>query len=642
MGPDPNPLKLHLLGGFELRSVRSADAAPLGRKVRALLAYLALSPDVAWPREKLMALLWSDRSAEQARASLRQALTELRQAVGEPSPLRTAHDMVSLNASGIVVDAVEFTRLANVGAWEQAAALYRGPLLDGHGVHDDAFEDWILVERTRLHDLAVDVFERFAASQSGEAAIATAQHLLQLDPMREETHRLLMRLYAAAGLRAQALRQYEHCRDILQRELRTRPDEETDRLYRKIRNDTMPAPALRMNAAKPEQSSPADGKPSIAVLPFAAMTQDAEQEAFADGLTEDLITDLSRTGEILVTARHSCFAYKGKSIDVRRIAEDLGVRFVLDGSARRVSQRVRINVQLVDAATGKHLWAERYDRSLDDVFLVQDEVAAKIVEALAGRLIQRLPRKRPKSMEAWDCCVMARRLNEQSPQAALEARVLLERALEIDPDYAEAHRWLAANLWNGWVYWGEPIEPTRRLSSEHAERAIALDPDNSGCHWVRGTVLQYERRFEEAEQEFAKALELDPNDADCWAVKSDLSMMNGYPERALEEVEKAFRLDPAVNWYHLLKGQAQYALSRYEEAASTLRQELTYRIHARRYLAASLAQLGRIDEARHEAKLFMATNPGFRVSYWMATQPFQDRAILEKIVEGYRKAGLPE
>jgi TolB-like protein len=243
-------------------------------------------------------------------------------------------------------------------------------------------------------------------------------------------------------------------------------------------------------AAAAGVSKPAFDKPSIAVLPFTTMATDPDQETFADGLTEDLITDLSRSGAILVTARNSCFAYKGKSIDVRRIAGELGVRYVLEGSARRQSQQVRINVQLIDAATGSHLWAERYDRSLDDVFSVQDEVTAKIVEALAGRLIETGPRNRPKSMEAWDCCVRARRLNEQSPQAACEARLLLERALELDPDYADAHRWLAMNLWVGWVHWGDPIEPSRKLSMEHADRAIALDPKNPGCHSVRALILQ--------------------------------------------------------------------------------------------------------------------------------------------------------
>src|SRR5262249_44695882 len=158
----------------------------------------------------------------------------------------------------------EFERLAKAAKWEAAATLYRGPLLDGHGVHDGAFEDWILVERTRLHDLAINVIEQFAASQSGDAAIATAQRLLQLDPVREETHRLLMRLHAAAGQRAQALRQYEHCRDILQRDLQAKPDAETERLYRQIQHETVPPPATPPSHAASGANPAPNEKPSIA------------------------------------------------------------------------------------------------------------------------------------------------------------------------------------------------------------------------------------------------------------------------------------------------------------------------------------------------------------------------------------------
>ena len=187
-----------------------------------------------------MALLWSDRAEEQARASLRQALTELRQVLGEPSPLRTEQDKVSLDSAAIMVDAVEFPRLVKSGKLDEAAALYRGPLLDGHGVRDGAFEDWLSAERARLHDLAIATLHRLAASQGGTAATDTAQRLLQLEPAHEATHRLLMQLYAAAGQRAQALRQYQLCRDALQRDLQAKPDAETERLYRQIQDEAPP------------------------------------------------------------------------------------------------------------------------------------------------------------------------------------------------------------------------------------------------------------------------------------------------------------------------------------------------------------------------------------------------------------------
>src|SRR5262245_27738687 len=321
----PNLVHLRLLGGLDLQLGQGRVAIPAGRKVRALLACLALSPGKAWPRERLMALLWSDRSDEQARASLRQALAEMRRALGEPSPVRTENDAVSLDPALVAVDAVQFERLAQAGKLDEAAALYRGPLLDGHGVRDGAFEDWILVERTRLHDLAVGVLDRFAASQSGDAAIATAQRLLQLDPAREETHRLLMRLYASVGQRAQALRQYEHCREILQRDLQAKPDTETQRLHEQIQNEVMPVLSAKINAARLDSASPADTKASIAVLPFENLSGDPEQEYFADGMVEEIITALSRFRDLFVIARNSSFTYKGRTVDVKQVGRELGV-----------------------------------------------------------------------------------------------------------------------------------------------------------------------------------------------------------------------------------------------------------------------------------------------------------------------------
>jgi TolB-like protein len=384
-------------------------------------------------------------------------------------------------------------------------------------------------------------------------------------------------------------------------------------------------------------------KPSIAVLPFSTMSNDPEQDTFADGLVEDLITDVSRSAGLFVIARNSSFAYKNKSVDVRRIAGDLGVRYLLEGSARRAAGRVRINVQLIDAVAGNHLWAERYDRGLQDMFAVQDEVTAKIVEALVGRLVTPLPRNRPKSMEAYDLCVRARVLNEISPQASQEARLLLERAIELDPTYAEPYRWLAMNRWLAWVHWAQPRELNKPLSEELAEKAVALDQNDAGCRWVLGLLLAYGNRWTESDEQFARSLELDPNHADAWACLSDLSVLSGRLAEGLEQIQRAFRLNPyPACWYYLVKGQAQYALREYEAATQTLRHEETYRTHSRRFLAASLAQLGRLEEARREAEMFLVTNPHFRIGYWVASQPFRDRATLDHFVDGYRKAGLPE
>ena len=391
------------------------------------------------------------------------------------------------------------------------------------------------------------------------------------------------------------------------------------------------------------QALPIPTKPSIAVLPFTNMSTDPEHEPFADGLTEDLITDLSRNVGLFVIARNSTFAYKGKSVDVRRIARELGVRYVLEGSARRAAGRVRINVQLIDAIGGGHMWAERFDRNLEDIFAVQDEVTAKIIEALVGRLVVAPPRNRPKSLEAYDLCVRARILTEISPQASQEAYLLLRQALEFDPDYAEAHRRLALNLLFGWVHWGEPMDPNRHLSMEAAEKAVALDPNDAGNHTILAYMLAYERRWAESEKAFAVALQLDPNNADAWALLSDVTSLGGRPLEGIDQIDRALRLNPQPDcWYYLLLGQAQYAADQYQAAVETLRKEETYRTMSRRHLAASLAQLGRLDEARREGKMFMLNSPRFTISHWSATQPCRDEATLAHFVDGYRKAGLPE
>jgi TolB-like protein len=388
---------------------------------------------------------------------------------------------------------------------------------------------------------------------------------------------------------------------------------------------------------------PLPGKPSIAVLPFVNLGNDPEQESFADGLTEDLITDLSRNSGLFVIARNSTFAYKGKAMDVRGIAEDLGVRYLLTGSARRAAGRVRINAQLVDAVSGDHLWAERFDRGLEDIFAVQDEVTAKIVEALLGRLRPQPPRNRPKNLEAYDLCVRARNLMDDSPQTAREAHLLLTRAVSLDPGYAEPYRWLAMNHWMGWVHSGGPTEASRNAALEFARKAVAIDPNDAGCRWILAYLLAYARSFTESDQEFDRAIELDPNEADAWAALSDIAVLAGQVEEGLEHIRKAFRLNPfPPSYYYMTLGQAQYAHRDYEAAVGTLRRDETYHTSSRRFLSASLAQLGRLDEARAETELFLVGNPHFTIRHWAATEPFRDAATLEHFVDGFRKAGLPE
>ena len=390
---------------------------------------------------------------------------------------------------------------------------------------------------------------------------------------------------------------------------------------------------------------PLPDKPSIVVLPFVNMSDDAEQSYFADGLTEDLITDLSKVPELFVIARNSSFAYKSRSVDVRQIARELGVKYVLEGSARRAVDRVRINAQLIDARAGGHIWADRFDRDLADIFAAQDEVIGKIVEALVGKLAAASlkERYRPANLEAYDLCLRGRAEWAHSSEAGVEAIPLFERAIALDPNYADALRWLALSQNHAWAYLNRPMDPLRQQSMASAKRAVELDPEDSGAHWVLAYVLLFERRWDESAKEFEISLRLNPNDADAWSDFAELKCFDGRGVEAIACSQKALRLNPhPPSFYFWTLGFAQFTAGQYEAAVKTLRNEATYRTESRRLLAAALAQLGQLEEAREEAKLYLARNPQFRISHWFETHPYRDLAVRDRFLEGLRKAGLPE
>ena len=390
----------------------------------------------------------------------------------------------------------------------------------------------------------------------------------------------------------------------------------------------------------------ASGRASIAVLPFTNMSNDPDQEFFTDGLTEDIITDLSNVPGFFVIARNSTFAYKGKPTDLRQIAQVLGVKYILEGSARRSAQRLRINVQLIDAVEGgSHIWAERFDRDLADIFVVQDEIARRVVEAIIGKLaaFPFVERYRPTNLEAYDLCVRARSSLTIDKALNQENQILLERAIALDPGYCEAHWRLSWSLLCNWLHWGEPQEPNRKAAFTHAQRAVELDPNDSGAHWTLGNILLYERRWDEAEFHHETANHLNPNDAEALAILADFKVLIGKPQEAVQFGERALRLNPhSPSWYYWNLGFAQVANGQYDDAIVTLRREETYRTVSRRVLAAALALCGRVSEAQMETQLFRAASPHWRISKWVESQPFKNPKDAQLWIAGYRLAGLPE
>lgn len=397
-------------------------------------------------------------------------------------------------------------------------------------------------------------------------------------------------------------------------------------------------------ATTPVLSQSAAADLAIAVLPFTNMSSDPEQEFFADGLAEDLISDLSKVPGLLVIARNSSFAYKGKPADLRTVAKDLGVRYIVEGSVRRAAERVRISAKLIDTVDHSHLWVDRFDRDLADVFALQDEIVGRIVNALADVLPSRAPvsSRRATNVEAYDLFVRGRVLVTQSPDTISTARALLEKATVLDPEFAEAQAWLAMSHHFGWKYWGEEADRHRANALAIAERAVSLDPESADAHWILGYVRTYDFHLADGFVEFNTALRINPNHADAWALLGDLKVFDGRPVEAHRCVEQAFRLNPyPPGFYYWMLGWVHYAGGRYEESVGAVQNESARGTGARRTLAGALAQLGRVDEAREEGRLYLQAMPRFRVSEWAATQPFKNPADRQHFIDGYIKAGLP-
>ena len=337
-----------------------------------------------------------------------------------------------------------------------------------------------------------------------------------------------------------------------------------------------PAPSVEP-ASVERMAFPLPDKPSIAVLPFANMSGDPEQEYFSDGITEDLITDLSKISGLFVIARNSVFTYKGKAVKVEEVGQELGVKYVLEGSVRKVRNRVRITAQLVDTTTGGHLWAERYDRDLRDIFALQDEVTQKIVTALVVKLTEdeqeRLVRKGTDSLEAYDYTLRGMDYFFRfTKEANGQARQMFEKAIDLDPKYALAHTWLGWTHWVDYSFGWSQDPQSLEWAFELAQRAISLDDSVSEAHALWGKVHLWKRQHDLAIAELEKTLSLNPNYADGLTGLGEALYFAGRPEEAIGLVKKAMRLNPKYPvWYLLNLGHAYFLTGRYEEAITTLK-----------------------------------------------------------------------
>jgi TolB-like protein len=404
--------------------------------------------------------------------------------------------------------------------------------------------------------------------------------------------------------------------------------------------------------AGPSGNPPLPDRPSIAVLPFENMSGDLEQEYFADGIAEEIITGLSRIKWFFVIARNSSFIYKNKAVDVKQVGHDLGVRYLLEGSVRKTTNRVRITCQLIDAQTGVHLWAERYDRPLDDVFALQDEITLAVVGAIEPSLrqaeIERVKRKRPDSLDAYHLVLQAiPRVSMLMPNGATEGLALLKRALKIEPDYALAH---------GFAAWGHHIlfqragkkADNRSLAIDHAHQAIALGHGDAMPLTLGAFVVSMDEHDRAGAREaFESAVAISPSSAFTYFLGAVALGYAGESERAIEWGERALRLSPFdslafLAWHGMCLGL--FRLERYAEAVEVERRAAQANPGFSNFhllVAAALAKLGRIDEAREAAARVLALEPGFTISGYCAPLAMPE-SLSRPLSDALRAAGLTE
>jgi adenylate cyclase len=440
---------------------------------------------------------------------------------------------------------------------------------------------------------------------------------------------------------------YQHVRQKL-------PLDYQDLGEQQVKNFAQPVRAYRVSpriqsaaAAGDSRGATAEG-PSIVVLPFANMSGEAEQEFFADGLTEDILTELSRFRHLFVISRNSAFRYKGKAVDVRQVARELRVEYVIEGSVRKAGNRVRVTVQLIDAEADRHVWAERFDRQLEDIFAIQDEVTTAIVATLPGRLEaatrERVARKPTDNMAAYECVLAGKLLHHRSNRADNEAALrMLDRAVALDPNYAHAHAWRACVLGQAWVNgYCQDRDATWKEVVRELEIALDLDSNDSDVHRILAAVNLTGKKHDKAVFHQERALTLNPNDDLIVVQQGEVLTWLGRPEEGVPWIEKAMRLNPYHPerfWNHL--GRAHFVAGHYADAIAAF-SRITAPDHLHHaFLAACHAELDNETAARSHVAEAVKREPAFCIENYLKTLHYKRPEDLEHHRAALIKAGLP-
>lgn len=642
-------IRFNVLGRFEALGPDGEPVELNAKKIQALLAYLAVENGRPHTRDRLAGLLWGETGDERARHNLRQALAKIRRSYGEVVQSRGDALQIDLNACSL--DVVEFERMGksdDPDELRRGLGLYRGDLMDGLIPREPLYDEWLPVARSRLRKIACKTSDRLASTlvEHGriDEAIEALDHRLVMDPACEPAHRDLMELLARVGRRSDALHQYQTCAEALKRGLGTEPSSETKILRARI-CDSDPGSGTESPPRESTRATTEPEPPSVAVLPFDNQSGDGEAY-FVDGIAEDLITALSRFHSLRVIARGSSFVYGGRDTPEREIAHKLGAQFLVRGSVQRSGNRVRIGVQLLDARAGVQVWGERFDREIEDVFLIQDEVTSTITSTLAGRVeaarlaqARRAPAER---LDAYDFLLRGKdhhhRYTADNCRTCID---MFERSIERDPSYAVAHAWLACALGQAM---GFKLDDLGKLLDEcqaAAERGLELDENESECHRILAQVFLQRLNFRRSLMHQERALFLNPNDDRTVCAMGEILAFTGKPEEAEIWVRRSMRLNPyhpLRYWMHVAR--PLFHLGRYEEALSALahiarprRDELAYRV-------ASAARLEDPHVLESHVAELRETVPDFDPQRFVEGLYYQHERDRKEVLEALVEAGL--
>ena len=656
--------QINVLGGLE---IAGPGEKSLTRKARAVAAYLALQRGQPQSRERIAALFWENSPQEQARTNIRQCLSTLRKLFA--GALIAESDAVCLDPAAVAVDVERFEGLIGQDdrqALEAAVGLYKGELLEGLALKEEAFEAWLRTERERYRGLMVDGLIRLVdhcetAKDTG-AGVKFATRLLALDPLNEIVHCTLMRAYAAQGRYDAALKQFEVCKDVLRRELGVEPQPETRALGDRLRSERKTSGANQIDeAAVPTIAAGLERlgidfslplKPSIIVMPFNDLSAHGELSHLAEGIRIDVQSALVKISGLFVIAAGSAATYAKRTVRPEQVTQEMGVRYVLEASLQGSNEQIRLTAQLNDGTSGQVVWSERYDRKLDDNFLIQDEIVERIVTSLDVALVSgeqarvwRKTLRNPKALELYYKGLEL--LTTFDKQSVTDARRLFEKVTEIAPDVTLGPTLVAfCHYWDATMGWSANPEDALNEAASWSQRAAAMDDADGQAHVILAHVELLRGRHGQALAIAQEAISIRPLCANTNALFGNILLYCGRPKDAVERVRAAIRFAPVyASWWVEILASAYRDAGQNELAIAAINELLRKNPDSPNGLAILASVLvvdNRLQEAKAVAARLMALDPDFSLSRYAAQHPYQDEKQLKVQLENLRKAELAD